>query len=145
MLFSLCCLYSAAQKDQFRIPINEPDQHKPRLFSDLPDQINVATSQLEALLDVPVGNMVITRTTGKFTFNGTVISRAEDKSSKSVVVRLSNRYGATLTFTRIINEDGSFSYLGRIISLKHGDAYEMVQNAGQLILYKKSYYDLVSE
>ncbi len=145
VLLSLCCLCSTAQKDQFRPPVNEPDYHKPRLFADLPERMDLSISVMATLLDMPLGTSIATRATNKFPFNGTVVSRAQDKTAKSVVVRLSNRYGATLTFTRINNADGTLSYLGRIISLKHGDAYDIVQEAGQLILQKKGLYDLISE
>ncbi|MBD0285313.1 MAG: hypothetical protein M3342_22900 [Bacteroidota bacterium] len=145
ILLSLCSIKAVAQKDQFRPPVNEPDYSKPHLFSDLPERIPLKLSALEPLLELPVGATVNTKATDKFSFTGTIISKAENKTVKSIVVRLANRPGATLTFTRITNTDGSFSFLGRIISMKHGDAYNIVQEHDQLVLQKKGLYELFTE
>ncbi|MBD0279521.1 MAG: hypothetical protein ICV81_16390 [Flavisolibacter sp.] len=100
---------------------------------------------MEPLLELPVGATVNTKATDKLQFSGTIVSKAEDKTVKSIVVRLANRPSATLTFTRITNTDGSVSFLGRIISMKHGDAYNIVQEHGQLVLQKKGLYELFTE
>lgn len=141
----LCLVFSvaSAQKDQIRL--NEPDYNKPKLFADLPERLPLEFSSMETLLKLPIGATVNTRATERLPFNGTVVSKAEDKDVQSVVVRLANRYGATLTFSKTRLSDGSFRYTGRIISLKHGDAYDVVPEGNGLMLKKKGLYDMFSE
>jgi hypothetical protein len=76
-----------------------------------------------------------------------VVSKSDpiDPKVKSVVIRSTNRLGATMTFTRVTKEDGSYSYLGRIISYKNSDAYEFAQENGSYVLVKKHLYDLFNE
>ena len=145
MLLSFFFLCSAAQRDQFQPPVNEPDYNKPRLFADLPERMNLDVSTMESLLDLPIGYSIVTKVNDKFPLRGTVVSRIENNGARSVVVRLANRSGATLTFTSTLNPNGTISYIGRIISLRHADAFNIVQQSGQLVLQKKGLYDLISE
>jgi hypothetical protein len=74
-----------------------------------------------------------------------ITCRINDLSLQSVVVRSTNFPGAALSFSRITKEDGTFSYVGRIISFQHGDAYEISLENGQYFFVKKGFYDLVNE
>lgn len=139
----LLSLAAAAQKDGFRIA--EPDHNKPRLFADLPERMTVQTAAMEALLELPIGATINTKATDYLPFRGTVVSKSEDAQVKSVVVRLANRYGATLTFSKTAQSDGRFAYIGRIISRQHGDAYDIIEENGQLLLKKKSIYEIMNE
>jgi hypothetical protein len=143
--FIVCTLHSSAQSNT--IPLNEPDYNKPKLFADLPQKMTLRMSELESLFNLPVGAAVNTLFTEKFRFQGTVVSKsdAQDPTVKSIVLRSSNRQGATFTFTRRTNSDGSSTYLGRMISMQHGDAYELTIENGTYVLNKTGYYDLVSE
>ena len=53
--------------------------------------------------------------------------------------------GAALSFSKLMKEDGSISYIGRIISFQHGDAYEIILENGQYFFVKKDFYDLVND
>jgi hypothetical protein len=138
---------NASAQNNSNPPVNEPDYNQPKLFNDAPQKFNVDLSVLQSLLDLPVGQSVNVPLTGTFRLIGSVVSKsdASDPSVKSVVIRSTNRVGATMTFTRVTNADGSFSYLGRIISYKNSDAFEFAQENGSYVLVKKHLYDLFNE
>jgi len=139
---TLCSLCASAQKD---VPINEPDYNKPKLFADLPDRINFNLANLTNLFQLQVGQTANIPLTGNFTLTGTVVSTANNDNVVSVVIKSTNRLGARLTFTRVISEGKIVKYIGRIISLQHGDVYEIVSENNQYYFQKKGLYDLVNE
>ena len=142
----LCSVVSFAQN---RIPVNEPDYNKPRLFNNLPEKIQVSPADLESLFSSPVGRPANLRLTmdASVKFEGELVSISERSSGgqQSLVVRSTNFNGARLTISRFMNEDGTVTYRGRIISFQHGDCYILEDMNGQLTLVKKNFYDLVNE
>ena len=138
-----CLLHSSAQ--DHALTVREPDYNKPKLFNDLPQHMKLRMTDLESALNAPVGSLIRTHIADKFIFQGTITSKTDEPEVKSIVVKSLNRQGATLTFTKIRQPDGTFSYLGRILSFKHGDAYEIVQENGEYTLQKKELNDIVSE
>ena len=145
VLLLLCYTQSSAQNKP--VPTIHEDYNKPKLFSDLPQKMKLDIKAYEALLALPVGETVKTPLIGKAHLFGTIVSKSDpnDLNVSSIVVKCKNRLGATLTFTRLRNTDGTISYIGRIISFKHIDAFEIVQENGEYLLIKKDLYDLVSE
>jgi len=143
----LCCLCSSSQttRPSAKLPLNEPDNNKPKLFADLPDQIQFNPSNLSNLFQLKVGASVNIPICTEFTFTGQVVSTAQEANSSSVVIRSNNRVGARLVFTRVTDEDNTATYIGRIISLQHGDSYEIVSENNQYYFKKKGLYDLMNE
>ena len=115
----LACFSASAQK---AVPVNEPDQNKPRLFSNLPDKIPVDISTLQTLVNTETGKNVSLRMTanGLSQFTGQVVSKADDNSFHSVVIRSGNFNGATLTLSSFTEPNGAVKFTGRIISLRGG-------------------------
>ena len=143
---TFCSLCSVAQSVQNRsVSVNEPDYNKPKLFGDLPDSINFDPPYFSALFNTQVGQSVTLSDIPGFTISGQVVSKADGQNSASVVVRLANRPGARLIFTKLTGANNSIKYLGRIISLKHGDSYEIVSENDQYYLKKKTINELVTE
>ena len=142
---TLCSLCSSAQTQ--KIPINEPDYNKAKLFQDLPERININPGSFDHLFQLKLGQSASIPLTASFSFEGLVVSTslADDPNVKSVVIKSTNRMGARLTFTKVINADASISYIGRIISLQHGDTFEMINDKGQYYFKKKGLYDVVNE
>ena len=146
LCLTICNIYAFAQNEQKKsVPVNEPDYSKPKLFADLPDRINFDPTHLLSLLSAPVGQSISVEVTSAFTLSGLVVSKASDQNSASVVLRLTNRPGARLIFTKLTGADSSVKYIGRIISLQHGDSYEIISENGQYYFKKKGIYELVSE
>jgi hypothetical protein len=144
LLFTICCFTSSAQQNP---PVNEPDLNKPKLFQDLPERIPVQQATLQSALNATVGQSANLAITANFVYKGQVVSSASKYNNKieSIVIKSSNRIGASFSFSKITNEDGSTVFRGRIISLQHGDGFELVNENGQYFLVKKQFYDMINE
>jgi hypothetical protein len=147
MCCMLCNLCSSGQVNNvpIKVPLNEPDYNKPKLFADLPDRVNFNPGNLSNLFDLQVGQSVNIPVSPGVDFSGQVVSKSDDPKSASVVVRLTNRVGARLVFTKITDSDNTVKYIGRIISLQHGDSYEIVSENNQYYFKKQGLYDLIAE
>ena len=150
LLQGLCLLFiftCATASAQHTIPVNEPDQNKPRLFTNLPDKIPVDINELQTLVNTETGKTASLKLGANelSNFSGEVVSKADDKTIHSVVIRSVNFNGATLTLSSSAQPNGTVKFTGRIISLKHGDAYVLEYQNNQYILTKKNFYDLINE
>lgn len=145
LLLLFCGFFTSARAQV--VPLGNHDYNKPKLFADLPDKMHFNVSDLEQLLTLPIGASVNSRLNDNFMMVGTVVSKSNPQTSpaQSVVIRMTNRQGATLTFTKTIDHDGGTRYIGRIMSLKNGDAYEVVKENGVYVLQKKNLYDIINE
>lgn len=145
VLLCLCMYGASAQEDKELV--RPYDYNKPRLFKELPERINIKLHNFDGIFNEQIGKTVTLPFASRFTFHGTVVSRAEDVSAnvKSIVIRSANKSGASLAISRFINDDNTISYKGRIVSFKHGDAYEIVVEKGAYYLEKKGLYDLYEE
>jgi hypothetical protein len=139
------CTTSFAQ--EHKLPVNEPDYNKPKLFADLPQKMNLHLAALENLFQLQVGSTVTLQVTDALVFEGTIVSKsdAQEAGVKSIVIRSTNRQGATFTFTKTNGTSGTPSYIGRIMSRNNSDAYEIAMEKGQYVLQKKNLYDMISE
>ena len=128
-------------------PVREPDMNRPTLFQNLPNKISCRINDLSALLESEIGQPVSFSLADNLSFQGVVSSVASkfDNTLVSVVIRSTNFAGAALSFSKITKEDGTYNYVGRIISFQHGDAYEIRLENGQYFFVKKGFYDLVNE
>ena len=144
-LLAVSYLQSPAQNST--VPINEPNYNKPKLFSDLPNNLKLRLTDMEALLNFPVGTQVNTSIAADFPLAGIVVSRSNQAEAfvKTVVIKSSNRPGAAFTFTRVTNPDGSFIYTGRMMSKDAGDAFEIVKERDVYVIRKRGLYDLINE
>lgn len=144
-LLLFICLHTSAQ--QQLLHLNEPDQNRPKIFSDLPERMNMKLTGMDSLLSMPVGSTVFTRATENLLIEGIIVSRSDatDPNVQSVVIRLSNRPGAVFTYTKKKAADGTWSYIGRIMSRNNGDAFELVHDNGQYVLLKKNINDMMVE
>jgi hypothetical protein len=145
MLLAASYQQSVAQSSM--VPLNEPNYNKPRLFSDLPEQLNLRLADMEALLNLSVGAQVTATVANGFQLTGTVVSKSAPGNAfvETVVIKSLNRPGATFTFSRITKQDRSFLYTGRMMSKDAGDALEIVKEGSGYVIRKKGLYDLISE
>jgi hypothetical protein len=144
MALSLGFLYSGAQE---KLPFNQPDYNKPKIFDDLPKKINLKITDMDSLFDLAVGRSVMVKIAQNFHFKGTVVSKSgsSEDQVRSVVIKSNTKNNAAFTFTRIPTGNGSFVYRGRILSKESIDAYEIVKENDQYVLEKKNYYEMVRE
>jgi hypothetical protein len=138
-----------ASAQEIKVPINEPNYNKAKLFGNLPDNIPVNVNSLAtSLLNTKEGSRVSIVVAPSFTVQGTIVSTASkyDETIQSVVVRLDGYNGATFTFSRLVNTaTGAISFAGRIISMQSGDLFELRNSGQQYTLVKKTFYELVNE
>ena len=144
VLTCLCYVHSGAQQPSF---VSESAYNKPKIFTDLPNKMQLSLPMLEGMLNDEVGKKINFTLGQGFQFHGVVVSKSDatDKHTRTVVVKATNRQGVTFTFTRNTNGDGTYNYMGRMLSFKHGDAFEIVEEAGQLVMLKKEQHDLFEE
>jgi hypothetical protein len=139
----------ASQAQETKIPLNEPDYNRAKIFQHLPASIDVEINAMRSLLSASRGQSVFAdiSTDASFRLEGDVVSTDDktDASVSSVVIRLTNYPGARLTFTKAVYPDGQIVYSGRIISFQYGDAYELKEQQGKFSLVRKNFYDLVNE
>ena len=151
LTLSFLFVATLAQAQQESIRVNEPDQHKPTMFSQMPDRIPMSVLELSTLIlnNPETGREVAVKAEGKQLpmFTGRVVSAAAKfgNTMRSVVVRLNAFSGATFSLTATRQEDGSIQYAGRIISFQHADLYELEQDGTQYQLVKKNFFDVVNE
>lgn len=145
---SLLLFLSATLSAQDKLPVNEPDMNKPKLFGDLPDKIPVHILDLQSLVNTETGknvSLLLEKNTSTV-FNGKVVSTASKYNNiRSVVIRSGNFNGATFTLSSSIHSNGTVKFTGRIISMKHGDLYELQKVDDQYILIKKDFHELIAE
>ena len=152
-LVLLCLLLmtdrSFAQKES--LPVNEPNLNRPRLFTALPAELPLTIADMDQLLlpatsagrneDLLKGEKKIS----SFVVNYVSATSKYENQVHSVVLRLKDFPGATLTLSSSTNPDGTVAYAGRIISFKHADMYELVQEGKKFLWKKKDFYAVVAE
>lgn len=145
---TLYSLGSSAQTGN-TVPVNEPNYNKTKLFQGLPEKIQVSKDNLSSLFSEQVGRTVSLDLSNdeSFLFTGDVVSTVSkyENSIQSVVIRSTNFPGARLTVSKITDANGNISYTGRIISMQHGDLFELKNDNNQLVLVKRKFHDLVNE
>ncbi|MBI1342321.1 MAG: hypothetical protein GC171_05215 [Terrimonas sp.] len=147
LLLTSISFYLIVPAQENTLPVREPDYNKPFLFEQLPQRILCSTDELQSLLQAQQGQAVNTDLALHFNFRGTVVSVADKYAGDlvSVTIRSSNYAGAVLNLARVRLSDGSIKFTGRIISLQHGDAFDLVQENNQYYFIKKGFYDLINE
>jgi hypothetical protein len=144
-LFVICiCATASAQKV---LNPKGSEIKKSRLFNDIPDRVPIGASRLLPLLALKPGQATNVNLSDKMNFKGTVSSTSSkyNDAIKSIVIKLDDRPGATLTVSRIKRPDGTEYYRGRIVSFQHGDCFELKIESGEYILVKKNFEDMVNE
>lgn len=130
------------------VPLNEPNYNKPRMFNTMPTRIEITPEKIQQLIATPNGqNANIPFNTQGGAIDGDVISAVSkyNNAIQSVVIRCADFDGARLTLSKVTLPDGSTKFTGRIISLRHGDLYQLVQEDAGWVLVKKNFYDLINE
>lgn len=144
-LFSFCVF---AQSGDI-VPVNEPNHNKSKLFESLPDNIPVNMDNVSSLFTAQVGRTVSLDLSfdQAFRFEGEIVSIVSKYENKiqSVIVRSTNYNEARLIISKITDAKGSISYTGRILSMQHGDLFELKNINNQLVLEKRKFNDLVNE
>ena len=146
---TLCSLFSAAQNQKFII--NEPDQNKPRQFDNLPELIPVSIDKLNNFVNLKTGvsiNTTLSTDAKTAPFEGTVVSAVNNYEDKVqiVLIKSTNYNGATLYISKVVTEDGTIKYNGRLMgTFQKGDIFVLEQKDGDFVLVKKNFYTVINE
>ncbi len=142
LVLFLSCSHLQAQDT---VPLNEPDLKKPLLFEQLPSRIAIEASTIQSILAMQPGASV-SISMGKTNLEGSIISSTlKYNNIRSVIVRSSNFNGATLTLSSSTQTNGTVKLTGRLLSMQHGDLYELQRVNEQYFLIKKNFYDVINE
>ena len=150
LALAFLCL-SICSHAQDLAPVKKPDLNRPLLFAHLPATIPVTIADLEGLLnpaaakDATINLRSSDRTLSAFRGNIIANVTRHENKVKSVLIRSVEFSDATFSLSSSTNPDGTVSYRGRIVSFKHGDAYELQQRGDGYVLQKKNFYEIVSE
>jgi len=126
-----CMLLSAAANCQ-TAPLNQHPVEKPLLFAQLPEKIACSATTLENIFLASLNSNANFQIGTQLKIEGTVIAKlAVTPEQLSINIRCSNFQNALLNISRLTQPDGSFSYAGRIVSLKHGDVLLLWEDNGQ--------------
>ena len=144
LLLSVCAARAAAQD----LPQGRTAASKqPELFRDLPRQMNVSMQTLAPLVEKEIGARVTFPLASGILFSGIVVSKSDAAETryKTVVLKCTDRAGAAFTLSAVRTPAGTYRYSGRMLSLHHSDAYELVEEQGQFALQKRAAAEIVSE
>lgn len=120
ILSLLLCLTTAAAFSQ------KSDHARPKLFAGYPETIQLSKNILQNTLNAAEGEEVIVPFTSNFRFKGTVISNQKKYENLQAVIIKSPAFGnALFQLSRMINDDKTISYAGRIINPNAFDGYEI--------------------
>ena len=103
---------------------------RPSLFAAYANTINFPATELEKIFNTAEGKPIKLSLGDNFNFTGVIVSSVQRYNNlKSVVVRLNNLDSTIFGISKRINDDKSISYIGRIINIKYGDAFELKTDA----------------
>jgi len=111
---------------------------KPKQFNNFPGIINCSESELARIFNTAAGQQMACSFSDGFIFSGTVINNIVKYSNLQTAVITSPEYSNTIfNISKITNNDGSLSYIGRIINKNYYDGFELKKNtAGDYQLIK---------
>jgi len=147
-LVLVCCCFLAVANAQHKIPLNEPNNNKPRLFNNLPEKIAVKTADLESMFQQSESKTIALRVQdGKVpAFRGEVLEDVTkyEGALRSIVIRSADYSNATICISAV-KQEGGIVYTGRITSLQHGDVLELKKIDDSYYFVKRDYYKLINE
>ncbi len=126
------------------VPVNEPREDLPKLFSAVPDSVPVNIETLTSLFDKQHGNSITILANGSPFLEGTIMSQATKFSNaiRTVTIKLSFAEKALFVFSKITLPSGNTSYRGHINGKQTGDCFELVSENGRYYFTKKSIHRL---
>lgn len=136
---TLACVFAAIHANsQLTPPLNQHPTAKPALFSQLPEKISCSASSLQNIFSAAVNSNITVSINPVMKVEGLVLAKvAITPQQLSINIRCTNYQNALLNISRITESDGSFTYIGRIVSPRHGDVLLLWQENGQYAFIKK--------
>jgi len=140
MLFTLVILFCNTQA-QFVA------EKRPQLFASYAKSINFPKTELEKIFTATEGKSIKLSLNQNVGFTGIVVSSVKRyKNLQNVIIRLGNLDNTILGISRIINDDKTISFTGRIINTSYSDAFELKTDTnGNYFISKVKTADLIQD
>ena len=117
---------------------------KPKQFSSFPDVINCSEQEISKVFTASAGQTISLSFSNNFTFSGVVKSNLARYANLQSAVIVSPDYSNTIfNVSKIINADGSISYVGHIINKNFFDGFDLKKNVSGIYQLKKTESDRV--
>ena len=111
---------------------------KPKQFNTFPNTINCSEQELAKVFNAAPGQQISLSFSNNFIFSGFVKSNiAKYSNLRSAVISSPDYANTVFSISKITGDDGTLSYVGRIINKDYFDGYELKKNtAGNYQLIK---------
>ncbi|HQW84492.1 MAG TPA: hypothetical protein PK987_08530 [Ferruginibacter sp.] len=111
---------------------------KPKQFSSFPTVIDCSQTELSRIFTAPQGQYINLQFASNFNFSGTVTSNIVKYANlQSAIIKSPDFSNTIFSVSKILNEDGTVSFTGRIINKNYFDGFELKKNlAGNYQLVK---------
>jgi len=117
---------------------------KPKQFSSFPDVINCSEQEISKVFTASAGENISLSFSNNFIFSGTVKSNLSKYTNlQSAIIVSPDYYNTIFNVSKIINADGSISYVGHIINKNFFDGFDLKKNALGIYQLKKTESDRV--
>ena len=129
---TIACMLPAFNADsQIAPPLNQHPVEKALLFNQLPEKFSFPLASLQNIFSAAVNSTISISPGAALKIEGTVLAKvAVSTDQLSINIRCHNYQDALLNISRIKQADGSFSYIGRMVSLRHGDVLLLWEDKG---------------
>ena len=130
---SIACMFTMLDAHAQNLPpFSRHLPEKATHFKQLPAKISCSATSLQNFFSATINQNITVEMSASLKVEGVVIAKAVISPEQlSVNVRCSNFQDALLNISRIKEADGSFSYIGRMVSPLHGDVLLLWQENGQ--------------
>ena len=119
--------------------LREKKLSKPSLFSSVPQQLEVASTELHRILSSDVNEKISAQLSGQFEVVGVVVDKNQHTpGSLTMNIRLQHYDNALFNITILFQADNSTNIRGRIIHPKYGDVLELYKERERYYLKKVS-------
>ncbi len=103
---------------------------KQKQFDNFPSTIDCSESELSKVFNATPGEAISISFSSNFTFSGNVKNNLVKYANLQSVVVVSPYFNNTIfSVSKITDDNGGISYIGRIINQEYFDGYELKQNA----------------
>ena len=117
--------------------LREKKLSKPSLFTSVPEQLEVASTELYRILSSDVNEKISAQLSGQFQLVGVVVDKNQHTpGSLSMNIKVQNYDNALFNLTIRFLADNSTSIQGRIIHPKYGDILELYKEGERYYLKK---------
>ena len=136
---TIACMSMATNAhSQSAPPLNQRPAEKATLFNQLPEKNYCSATALQHIFSDSVNSTIAVTLSTSLKVEGIVLAKvAVTPDQLSINIRCTNYQDALLNVSRITEADGSFNYIGRIVSPRHGDVLLLWQENGQYFFIRQ--------